>query len=346
MIGVSQAADVVLPVLDDYGALTRKAMQAYLKPGEPRRHLYDPLSDYPKRGGKMMRPSLCIATARAFGASIEDALQSAVAIELLHNALLIHDDIEDESEQRRGAPTLHELHGIPIALNVGDMLAMRSLRPLIDNVGRIGPWLALQIVHETERMARESAEGQAIELGWRRDNTMEMTPSDYLVMVLKKTCWLASIYPSRIGAMIGTKQRLGSEAFVRFGFFMGAAFQIHDDVLNLLADLRYGKERCGDIWEAKRTLMLIYLLQDATSNESADIRAILAKARVERQAEEIIWICDLMEKYGCIERSKKFAHGLAGAALHEFASLYDGVPDSRDKRFIRGLITWVFERNS
>ena len=346
MIGGAEAAAMVLPVLDEYGTMTRDAMQAYLQPGEPRRYLYDPLSDYPKRGGKMMRPALCIATARAFGASIEDSIGSAVAIELLHNALLIHDDIEDESEQRRGQPTLHELHGIPIALNVGDMLAMTSLRPLIDNVGRIGPWLALQIVHETERMARESAEGQAIELGWRKDNTTRLSPSDYLVMVLKKTCWLASIYPSRIGAMIGTKQELGPEAFVRFGFFMGAAFQIHDDVLNLLADLRYGKERCGDIWEAKRTLMLIYLMQDATPREGAEIQAILAKARTERQAAEIIWICDLMEKYGCIERSKDFAHGLAGAAMHEFTAVYDHLPNTRDKRFIRGLITWVLERNS
>ncbi|MEM7043121.1 MAG: polyprenyl synthetase family protein [Pseudomonadota bacterium] len=345
-MNVNGARSAVLPLLDEYGALTRKAMQPYLKPGQPRRYLYDPLTDYPGRGGKMMRPSLCIATARAFGASTEDAVQSAVAIELLHNALLIHDDIEDESEQRRGKPTLHELHGIPIALNVGDMLAMTSLRPLIDNVGRIGPWLALQVVRETERMARESAEGQAIELGWRRDNTTELLPADYLVMVLKKTCWLASIYPSRIGAMLGTRRDLPQDAFVRFGFFLGAAFQIHDDVLNLVADLRYGKESCGDIWEAKRTLMLIYLLQDATPKERIDLEAFLSKPRTARKGEEIIWVCDLMEKYGCIDRSRKFAHGLAGAALHEFTALYDELPDSRDKRFIRGLITWVFERNS
>ncbi|MGI9508830.1 MAG: polyprenyl synthetase family protein [Geminicoccaceae bacterium] len=346
MICGSDAAVDVLPVLEDYGALTREAMQAYLEPGEPRRYLYDPLADYPERGGKMMRPSLCLATARAFGASVEDAVQSAVAIELLHNALLIHDDIEDESEQRRGKPTLHELHGIPIALNVGDMLAMTSLRPLIDNVGRIGPRLTMQIVRETERMARESAEGRAIELGWRRDNTIKLSPADYLVMVLKKTCWLASIFPSRIGAIIGTRQELGGDAFVRFGFFLGAAFQIHDDVLNLMADLRYGKERCGDIWEAKRTLMLIYLLQDATAKEANELNLILGKPRSERQADEIIWICNLIEKYGCIERAQKFAHGLAGAAYHEFTTAYDHLPDSRDKRFIRALITWVFERNS
>ena len=80
----------------------------------------------------MMRPSLCIASARAFGGRVEDALLPAVTIELLHNALLIHDDIEDGSEERRAGRTLHELHGAPLAINAGDALIMLALRPLLD----------------------------------------------------------------------------------------------------------------------------------------------------------------------------------------------------------------------
>ena len=137
------APDVVRETLAEYGAMTRAAMKAYFPAAEPRRHLYDLLTDYPQRGGKMMRSSLCIATARVFGASINEALLSAVAIELMHNALLIHDDIEDESEQRRDRPTLHAEHGIPLALNAGDALTLLSIRPLFDNFGRIGPRLAL-----------------------------------------------------------------------------------------------------------------------------------------------------------------------------------------------------------
>ena len=175
--------------------------------GEPHKCLYEPLADYPQRGGKMMRSSLCIATARAFGARIEDALPSAVAIELLHNALLIHDDIQDGSLQRRGRPTLQALHGMPLALNTGDALGLLSLRPLVDNLGRLGSRLSLRILEETERMAWESAEGQAMELGWRRDNASDLTDADYLVMVLKKTCWLATIHPCRVGALIGSRGR-------------------------------------------------------------------------------------------------------------------------------------------
>ena len=96
---------LVKEVLADYGAATRARLFDYLPDAEPRRHLYDLVADYPSRGGRALRPSLCIATARAFGAPLEEALHSAVSIEMLHNALLVHDDIEDESDVRRGKPT-------------------------------------------------------------------------------------------------------------------------------------------------------------------------------------------------------------------------------------------------
>ena len=97
----SASSNLVPTVLEEYGLVTRAALEEYLPRGEPRRHLYDLVADYPHRGGKMLRPSLCIATARAFGAPLDDALKMAVSIELFHNALLIHDDIEDESDERR-----------------------------------------------------------------------------------------------------------------------------------------------------------------------------------------------------------------------------------------------------
>src|SRR5258707_11084908 len=156
---------LVSAILREYGGLTRSALKDYLPEREPRRYLYDLLNDYPQRCGKMMRPSLCIATARLFGAPIEQAIRTAVAIELLHNALLIHDDIEDGSEKRRGRPTLHVLHGVPLALNAGDTLTLMSLRPLLENRSRIGERLTLRIFEETKRMARECAERQALVIG-------------------------------------------------------------------------------------------------------------------------------------------------------------------------------------
>lgn len=342
--GTVHTPRLVPEVLEEYGRVTQAALRGYLPTGSPREHLYDLLADYPERGGKMMRSSLCIATARAFGARMDDALCSAVAIELLHNAMLIHDDIQDGSEERRGRPTLHVQHGMPLALNAGDTLCLLGMRPLMDNVARIGPRLALAILEDTERMAWESAEGQAMELGWRRDNRNDLEDADYLTMVLKKTCWLATILPSRVGALIGTRDRVDREPLIRFGFFLGAAFQIQDDLLNLVADTRYGKELNGDLWEGKRTLMLNRTYREASPPERRRLSDILALPRDGRTAEHVAWMRGLMDKYRAIEHASGIAHGLAGAALHEYESIFAGLPASRDKAFIRGLITWVFER--
>lgn len=337
---------LVSSILREYGDATRAVLFDYLPTAEPRRYLYDLVADYPKRGGRGFRPSLCIATARAFGAPLDAAIQTAVSIELMHNAMLIHDDIEDESDERRGKPTMHMSEGVPIAINVGDMLSMLSMKPLLDNRRTLGTSLSLRILEETERMARESAEGQALELGWRRDNVNDVVESDYLEMVLKKTCWLATIHPCRVGALIGSGGMLDVDRFIRFGFFLGAAFQIQDDLLNLVGDgTSYGKEIGGDILEGKRTLMLIRLFEQSTPAERARLSAMLGQPRAERSPIDVQWVRERMDAYGCIDYARQVAHGLAGAADHEFTLLYQHLPDSRDKRFIAALPAWVIERN-
>ena len=339
------AADLVPAVLREYGDLTRVALCEYLQPREPKRHLYNLVADYPRRGGRMLRPSLLIATARAFGASLEDAVGTAAALELLHNAFLVHDDIEDESEERRGRPTLHALHGVAAAVNVGDALTLLGLRALIDNRKRLGPRLAMQVMEEAERMARESVEGQAIEIGWRRDNALHISDADYLDMVLKKTCWYTTIFPLRVGALIGTRSNRDLDRFLRFGFFLGAAFQIQDDLLNLQGDpQRYGKELSGDIWEGKRTLMLIHLLRSASEEERRRLATFLSQSRAARTGQDVEWVLDRMDTYGSLEYARRLAHGLAGAARHEHRHLGAGLRDSSDTRFVRAIITWVLER--
>lgn len=337
-------SSLIPEVLKEYGSLTHTALLSYLPEREPKRYLYDILADYPTRSGKMMRPSLCIATARAYGASLDDALGTAVAIELLHNALLIHDDIEDESEERRGRPALHQLHGIPLAINAGDALSLLSLRPLVENLNVLGTRVGVRILDETQRMAAETAEGQAMELGWRQDNIEGLGDEDYLIMVLKKTCWLATIYPIRVGALIGTRDQADLEPLIRFGFFLGAAFQIQDDLLNLVADKAYGKELNGDILEGKRTIMLLHLLQQATTDQCDEIIHFLGTPREARSEQQVNHIRRLMDHYGSIDYARQIAHGLAGAALHEYSLIFESLPESRDKHFIKGLVTWVFER--
>lgn len=337
---------LVATTLKSYGDAARSILFDYLPAAEPKRYLYDLVADYPRRGGRAFRPSLCIATARAFGTPIEAALRTAVSIELIHNAMLIHDDIEDESEQRRGKPTMHVMHGVPMAINAGDMLSLLAMRPLLDNRQMLGLDLSLRILEETDRMARESAEGQALELGWRRDNEIGVSEADYLLMVLKKTCWLATIHPTRMGALIGTAGGLDLDRCIRFGFFLGAAFQIQDDLLNLEGDPdAYGKEIGGDIREGKRTIPLIHLLSSATASERERIRAMLERSRIERTDEDVAWVLDRMRAYGSLGYARQLAQGLAGAAQFEFEGLFGALPDSPDKRFLAALPVWVIERN-
>ncbi|HJZ72699.1 MAG TPA: polyprenyl synthetase family protein [Vicinamibacterales bacterium] len=337
---------LIASVFAEYGQLTQRHLRTYLPSGEPGSYLYDLIADYPRRGGKMLRPTLCLAAARAFGARAEDAVASAVSIELLHNALLIHDDIEDGSTERRGTPTLHELHGIPLALNAGDALGLLSLSPLADNVGKLGVTLALRIFEEAQRMARETTEGQALELGWCRDNRVDLTDEDYLTMVLKKTCWLTTIHPLRVGCLIGTRDTRWLDPLVRLGFFFGAAFQIQDDVLNLEGGASYGKELNGDLLEGKRTLMIIHAMREAAPDDRARVTRILAKPRRHRTARDVAWTRDLIRRSGGLTHARQVARGLAGAALFEFDQIFGGLADGRDAQFIRNLITWVIERTN
>lgn len=335
---------LVQAVLEEYGDLTRRHLHAYLPQGEPRSYLYELLADYPQRAGKMLRSSLCIATARALGAPIEDALASAVSIELMHNALLVHDDIEDDSERRRGDPTLHALHGIPLAINAGDAMGLLSLQPLKHNVHRVGVALALRIFEETERVAWESTEGQALELGWRHENRTDVTDEDYLQMVLQKTCWLTTIHPLRVGCLIGARGRIPLDPLIRVGFFFGAAFQIQDDLLNLEASAGYGKERDGDLYEGKRTLMIIHALRTAAEPERRRLTRFLARPRARRTAAEVAWVRALLDRTGAIEHARAVARGLAGAAVCEFDAFFARVPVGRDLAFMRNLLTWVLQR--
>lgn len=343
---IRSASGVVLEVLDDYGSRIQRAMRGHLHNGPAGGGLVELTADYPARGGRHMRASLCIAAAAAFGANPERAIPSAVSIELLHNAFLVHDDLEDGSDERRGAPTMHRLHGVPTAVNVGDALAVLGLEPLLNQRGLLGTHLTMRILEETTRMARESVEGQAIELAWRRDNVIDLHEADYLRMILQKTCWYSTIHPLRVGALIGTAGRAPVHAHFRFAFFLGAAFQIQDDLLNLIGDgARYGKEINGDLLEGKRTLMLIRLLNVASIEERIELRRILGLEREQRSGRDVALVRQLMEQHDTLVHAAQLAHGLAGAARHEFEQHLADLPDSRDKEFLRALPSWVIERS-
>ncbi|RPD38314.1 polyprenyl synthetase family protein [Chitinophaga barathri] len=335
-----------LAKLGAYRDLSLKTLIDFIPDREPKKYLYDLVTLYPKRGGKGFRPGLCLAACNIFGGTTAEAMNSAIALELFHNAFLVHDDIEDESDDRRGSPTMHAAHGVPIAINVGDAMNVLSIRPLMHNIFTLGPSLTWQVFSEIEHMVLESVEGQAMELGWRQDNLCDLKEDDYLRMILKKTCWYTCIHPLRIGAIIGSGGAMDPDVFNRFGYYLGAAFQIQDDLLNLVGDQdKYGKEICGDVLEGKRTLMLIYLLNTCNQKEKQKLETYLAKKRSLRMPDETEWVMKMMKKYDCIAYGRKNAQNLAGAALKEFYTVFGHMPESEDKQFIESMILYMINRD-
>jgi geranylgeranyl diphosphate synthase type II len=321
-------------------------MAGYLPRQEPDAHLYDLVADYPMRGGKAIRPSLCLASCVAFGGDVEDAIPSAVAIELLHNAFLVHDDVEDGSLLRRGRPTLHASHGEALAINAGDALAVIAQRPLRDNRHRLSSRLAAAVADEFDLMERRTLEGQATELGWRRDNTVDLAPGDYLDLVLRKTCWYTTIHPMRVGALIGSWGQVDLESLVVFGSFLGAAFQIADDLLNLTPTAsRYGKESFGDLREGKRTLMVIHLLGAVGGSDRLFVVDFLAKDAGCRTDEEVRAVYELMSAHGSLEFARRFGWGIADAARSSFNEAFGGVPASDERKFLWDIIGWMLDRD-
>jgi len=276
--------------------------------------LYRMMRDYPERGGKGMRPYICVTSCRAFGGSESDALLTAAGLELFQNWILIHDDIEDGSELRRGAPALHRKYDWTLALNTGDALHARMWQALLRNRERLGEARALDVMDEFARMINETTEGQQMELSWVVDKTWSLTPEDYFRMCTKKTSWYTVISPLRLGGLAAGAAPESLAPLVEAGTTLGVAFQIHDDVLNLSAGAKYGKQYADDLLEGKRTLILIRLLQVAKGEERQRVVEIFARSREERRA-HLDELLGMIERYRVLAFASDQARSLLDRAL-------------------------------
>jgi geranylgeranyl diphosphate synthase type II len=339
------------------------------------------LLDYPRRGGKALRPALSIAVCLGLGGRLEAVLPTAATLELYHNAFLIHDDIEDESWWRRGKPTMHVDHGIPMAVNVGDAMLSMSLQPLLDNVERIGLGPALRILRAVSHMTRKTVAGQAIELDWVRTNAWRLADTDYLRMVELKTSWYSFITPLQAGAIAAAAATDQLTPLEELGRHLGAAFQITDDLLNLRADPQeYGKEIGGDLWEGKRTLMLLHTLRTAQPHDRLRALEILGRRRPADDLEtglvamldrltalgelspagraeiaarfhtadaknltDIRWLYGLMHHLGSVRHARQVAARHAQEAAAVLAGL-DWLPPSRHRDALTHLVDYVHGR--
>ncbi|MDA4118105.1 MAG: polyprenyl synthetase family protein, partial [Thaumarchaeota archaeon] len=247
--------------------------------------LYKMLRDYPQRPAKGMRALMCVSACKGFGGREEDVMTTAACIEIFQNWILIHDDIEDRSEMRRGAPALHRKYDWTLALNAGDALHALMWGVLLTNRELLGDETTLRVMKEFSNMVTNTTEGQHIELAWVVNDRWDLTEDDYFTMCIKKTSWYTVIGPMRLGGVVGGADEGSLDLIVEAGKKLGVGFQIHDDVLNLSGDQsKYGKEIGDDLLEGKRTLMLIRLLALCTPAEKEKVTSILKLPRENRRS--------------------------------------------------------------
>jgi geranylgeranyl diphosphate synthase type II len=308
---------------------------------------YELLSDYPTRPAKGIRPAFCLAAAASVGGDYKNAINTGAAIELLHNAFLIKDDVVDQSLYRRGELTLNRKYGLALAANAGDALKILSMSPLIDNLEMIGVRKSLQVILEIQNMANRSVAGQIAELTYVKKNRTDLQPKDYFNLCEDKTCWYTTITPCRTGVIIGSDNATPEhlDTITRFALNIGLAFQITDDTLNLSASEKvYGKEIDGDIMEGKRTLMLIHLFNSCSPSELKKLRRVLRKPRDEKEEADIDLVKGLMEKYSSVENARDVARGLAEEARDILRNECDWMIEKRWKDFFVDQTNYLIYR--
>ena len=235
------------------------------------RFLYAPLRAFSENGGKRHRPLICLIACRAVGGDPARARSCAAAIEHFQSAALIHDDIADNGQLRRGKPCLYLTEGVGLAINCGDLdltLVTEAVLndPVLDDATRV------RVMRELTAMTMRTIEGQALDLGWVRDERFDLGVDDYLRMATLKTAHYSGAVPLACGAIIGGGSEAQVEALRSFGLDTGLAFQIQDDLINLVGS-DTAKDFRTDITEGKRTLVAVHALADPAAHD--EVEAIL-----------------------------------------------------------------------
>ncbi len=301
------------------------------------RYLYDPLHAYSQNAGKRHRPLICFASCLAVGGNMDNAMSAAAAIEHFHTAALIHDDIADEADLRRGEPCMHLKQGIGLAINTGD-LALSLVNGPVAHDERLDNALKVRVILELIEMTHRTIEGQALDIGWARDGRYDITPEDYLVMATHKTAHYSGATPLAVGAIIGGGTEEEIEALRSYGLDAGLAFQIQDDLLNLIgSEESTKKDFRNDITEGKRTLVVVHALQNSPQKE----RLIEILSSKEKDQAILAEAVDIMYNSGSIEYARAYAENLTTTAK---ARLVEALRASYSLDLLVAMSDWFVTR--
>jgi octaprenyl-diphosphate synthase len=254
-------------------------------------------------GGKRLRPMLTVAASQLFGQGKGSAVNFAAAVEFMHNATLLHDDVVDESDMRRGKPAARMVWGNKASILVGDFLLGQAFMMMVEtgDIGALGVLSAASAV---------MAEGEVFQLAKTGDLTT--TPADYAEVIRAKTAVLFEA-ACEVGAMSGGADAIGRAALARYGLELGNAFQLVDDALDYGGQAgTLGKNTGDDLREGKMTLPVILALAEGTEAERAAITAALGDP--EASAEQVADVVAIMERHKVLARTLDQAHAHARAA--------------------------------
>jgi geranylgeranyl pyrophosphate synthase len=324
-------ADALRGRLDAWGRAFEESLGRYLVRvcGEGVENLHDAMAyalgsdiEDPALRGKRIRPALCLLTAEALGATAARAMPFALAIELMHNFALVHDDIQDGDVMRRGRASAWVKFGVPHAINIGDYLLVHATRVLTDwpvdeAKGGLDAATRLRLVKLIGSALDHTHIGQALEINYR--GTKHFSEEEYLRIVREKTGhYLAA--PIQGGAIVAGTPDDVLEHIGAMAQFLGPMFQIIDDIIDLTDGK--GREAIGsDLREGKRSFLVAHVCERGTAAERERLLAILDKPREATGEEDIREAVELFGRHGAIEAGREYCRRLHEGAKRELEAL-------------------------
>ncbi|MGD6933436.1 MAG: polyprenyl synthetase family protein [Candidatus Bathyarchaeia archaeon] len=302
----------------------------------------DPIWDMLDRGGKRWRPALFLLICEALGKKEGYCADFAIIPEVIHNGTLVIDDIEDGSDLRRGKPCSYKLYGIDISVNVGNAMYYLPLLALMTKVDLPAEMLCSIYEVYVQEMINLSM-GQAMDITWHRGlaNADKIGEKDYLQMCAYKTGTLARMAAKMAAVLAGADKQL-VEKLGRFAESIGVAFQMQDDILDLTGQ-EFAKKKGGvgqDITEGKRTLMVIYTLENANEADKKRLIEILNMHTSDQNLrDEAI---ELMQKYHAIEHTRQTAEKIVVDSWNEVDRLLP-TPEAKEK--LKAFAEFLIKRN-
>lgn len=291
-----------------YGAKIDDMLRELI-PVDEKNYLSEPIWYHMNTKGKRVRPAICLITCEALGGNPENALSFALAIEVLHNMFLMHDDIEDGDTVRRDQPTVWVKYGTANAINAGDYLLACAYKSTL--ASPVAPEKRLKLLEALTLTYGKTVEGQALDINARAAESF--TVDAYMKMVELKTGYYLACGMVG-GAIVAGASNEVVEKIWMLGKNMGPAFQIRDDLI----DLTHGKGRGGvigsDIKEGKASFLYSYVLQIASGEQKKKLREIMLKPREETTVDDIEWVLDVYRRYDAMKYAQDYAENLVQQA--------------------------------